>query len=75
MGGPCGTNGEEKCTHKFGTFILSERKQCKFLKADGRVVLQWILNKQDMMVWNGLIWPGIQRDDVCREYGELLDWL
>jgi hypothetical protein len=55
MGGACGMYGE-KMHRGFWWGNLKERDSLEDLGVDGRGIIKWILNKEDMRSWIGLIW-------------------
>jgi hypothetical protein len=58
--------GEGKCVQNFGG--ITERTHLEDLSTDGTITLQWILKKQEGMVWTGLTYlrTGTEADCVNR---------
>jgi hypothetical protein len=46
--------GEKECIEDFGG--KARRDHYEDLDVGGRIILKWILERQDEMVWTGLIW-------------------
>jgi hypothetical protein len=38
---------------------LKERDNLGDLAIDGRIIFKWVLEKQNVRVWSGFIWPRI----------------
>ena len=50
MGGACGTyRGEEKCVEGVRRGSVKERLNLQGLGADGKVILNWILNGMELL--------------------------
>jgi hypothetical protein len=49
-------HGDEKWHTKFWLVSLKGRDHLEHLGVDGRILLNWILEKQDLGVWIGFIW-------------------
>jgi hypothetical protein len=60
MGGAYGTyGGDEKCIQGFLVRKPEGKRPDKSCRRDERMILKFILNKQDLRAWNELIWLGI----------------
>jgi hypothetical protein len=62
IGGACGMyGGNERCIQGFGERNLKERGHLEHHSADMRIILKWILKKEDGVVRNRFIWFSIGR--------------
>jgi hypothetical protein len=56
IGGPCSTNGEKRNAYK----LLVGKPEGKSHQEDqdvgGRIILGWILERWDGVMWIGLVW-------------------
>jgi hypothetical protein len=50
------TEGREEVRTKFERGCLKERSHLEGLGIDRRIILKWILKKENGRVWTGLIW-------------------
>ena len=62
MGGTCGTDGGDTCIQGFGGGKLREREHLAYIGLDGRIILKWILQKQNRIVGTGFMWLRIVTD-------------
>jgi hypothetical protein len=80
VGRACSTNGEEeKCIEDIGGKARRKETTEKNQGVDGWTILKWILERQDGMVWIGLIWlkigtNGMEPLDSIKCW-EILEWL
>jgi hypothetical protein len=47
---------DEKCRHNFSQNTTSVETNLKILRADWKVILKGVLNKQTMWLWNEFTW-------------------
>jgi hypothetical protein len=50
------TEGREEVCTEFERGCLKERSHLEDLGIDRRIILKWILKKENGRVWTGLIW-------------------
>jgi hypothetical protein len=48
---------------------LNGRDQSEDLDVDGRIILQWILDKQILRLWSGFFWLRLGTVTRCCEHG------
>jgi hypothetical protein len=53
----------------FGWENLKERESFEDLGLDWRIVLKWVLKKEDGVAWPGLIWLRTEKVVDCYEHG------
>jgi hypothetical protein len=56
MGMECSTHGRDEMYTIFWSENLKGRVPSKDIDLGGRIILEWILGKQDGNVWTGFIW-------------------
>jgi hypothetical protein len=66
MGWTCSTNGEKRNTYRLLVGNTEGKRHQEDQDVGGWIILGWILERSDGMMWTGLVWLRIGTD------GELL---
>jgi hypothetical protein len=56
MGGPCSTNGEKRSAYRLLVGKTEGKSYYEVQDVGGSIILGWILEKWDGVLWTGLVW-------------------